>query len=185
MHACHLPGGLNPVSLQVTLRYNMPPPPSAGTFDLSVETEPKTCTSDASTHFRLLLRARYGLGSPRGFGGGQTAPSLNARLCLSFSRYTGNRAATNMVVIEAKLPSGYIPDKSSVVEVRGPCCPSAHWDPARGQRVAHMVLSPALPIPQLKRQKLVKKVEVQSDQVTIYLDQVRWVAIAAVLRAQG
>ncbi|XP_015741014.1 alpha-2-macroglobulin-like protein 1 [Coturnix japonica] len=97
--------------VQVTLRYNMPPPPSTGTFNLSVETEPKTCTSDASTHFRLLLRARY----------------------------TGNRAATNMVVIEAKMPSGYIPDKSSVVE--------------------------------LKRQKLVKKVEVQSDQVTIYLDQ--------------
>uniref|UniRef100_A0A8C9L5Y4 Alpha-macroglobulin receptor-binding domain-containing protein n=1 Tax=Pavo cristatus TaxID=9049 RepID=A0A8C9L5Y4_PAVCR len=89
----------------VTLRYNMPPPPSAGTFNLSVETEPKTCTSDASTRFRLILRARY----------------------------TGKRAATNMVVIEAKLPSGYIPDKSSV--------------------------------------KLVKKVEVQSDQVTIYLDQ--------------
>ncbi|XP_021233538.1 alpha-2-macroglobulin-like protein 1 [Numida meleagris] len=97
--------------VQVTLRYNMPPPPSTGTFNLSVETEPKTCTSDASTHFRLLLRARY----------------------------TGKRAATNMVVIEAKMPSGYIPDKSSVVE--------------------------------LKRQKLVKKVEVQSDQVIIYLDQ--------------
>ncbi|XP_040548002.1 alpha-2-macroglobulin-like protein 1 [Gallus gallus] len=97
--------------VQVTLRYNIPPPPSAGTFNLHVETEPKTCTSDASTHFRLLLRAQY----------------------------TGKRAATNMVVIEAKMPSGYIPDKSSVVE--------------------------------LKRQKLVKKVEVQSDQVTIYLDQ--------------
>nr|XP_009941969.1 PREDICTED: alpha-2-macroglobulin-like [Opisthocomus hoazin] len=54
-------------------------------------------------------------------------------------QYTGERPATNMVVIEAKLPSGYIPDKSSVV--------------------------------QLKRQKLVKKVEVQPDQVTIYLDQ--------------
>lgn len=48
-----------------------------------------------------------------------------------------------------------------------------------------MVLSPALPIPQLKRQNLVKKVEVQSDQVTIYLDQVRWATIAAVLQAQG
>uniref|UniRef100_A0A803Y3U2 Alpha-2-macroglobulin like 1 n=1 Tax=Meleagris gallopavo TaxID=9103 RepID=A0A803Y3U2_MELGA len=94
--------------VQVTLRYNMPPPPSAGTFELSVETEPKTCTSDASTHFRLLLRARY----------------------------TGNRAATNMVVIEAKLPSGYIPDKSSVVK--------------------------------LKRQNLVKKVEVQSDQEILH-----------------
>lgn len=97
--------------VQVTLRYNMPPPPSTGTFDLRVETEPRECTGDASARFRLLLRARY----------------------------TGERPATNMAVIEAKLPSGYIPDKSSVVE--------------------------------LKRQKLVKKVEVQPDQVTIYLDQ--------------
>ncbi|XP_075299531.1 alpha-2-macroglobulin-like protein 1 [Opisthocomus hoazin] len=97
--------------VQVTLRYNVPPPPSVGTFDLRVETEPGECTGDASARFRLLLRARY----------------------------TGERPATNMVVIEAKLPSGYIPDKSSVV--------------------------------QLKRQKLVKKVEVQPDQVTIYLDQ--------------
>ncbi|XP_075579145.1 alpha-2-macroglobulin-like protein 1 [Pelecanus crispus] len=97
--------------VQVTLRYNMPPPPSTGMFDLHVETEPRECRGDASTRFRLLLRARY----------------------------TGERPATNMVVIEAKLPSGYIPDKSSMVE--------------------------------LKRQKLVKKVEVQPDQVTIYLDQ--------------
>ncbi|NXX58955.1 A2ML1 protein, partial [Scopus umbretta] len=97
--------------VQVTLRYNMPPPPSTGMFDLHVETEPGECRGDASTRFRLLLRARY----------------------------TGERPTTNMVVIEAKLPSGYVPDKSSVVE--------------------------------LKRQKLVKKVEVQPDQVTIYLDQ--------------
>ncbi|NXL67634.1 A2ML1 protein, partial [Chordeiles acutipennis] len=97
--------------VQVTLRYNVPPPPSTGTFDLHVETMPKECTGDASTRFHLLLRARY----------------------------TGERPTTNMVVIEAKLPSGYIPEKSSMVE--------------------------------LKRQKLVKKVEVQPDQVTIYLDQ--------------
>ncbi|KAK4808369.1 hypothetical protein QYF61_002606 [Mycteria americana] len=97
--------------VQVTLRYNVPPPPSTGMFNLRVETEPRECTGDASTRFRLLLRARY----------------------------SGERPATNMVVIEAKLPSGYIPDKSSMVE--------------------------------LKRQKLVKKVEVQPDQVTIYLDQ--------------
>ncbi|NXJ35941.1 A2ML1 protein, partial [Ciconia maguari] len=99
------------VLVQVTLRYNVPPPPSTGMFNLRVETEPKECTGAASTRFRLLLRARY----------------------------SGERPATNMVVIEAKLPSGYIPDKSSMVE--------------------------------LKRQKLVKKVEVQPDQVTIYLDQ--------------
>ncbi|NWI68261.1 A2ML1 protein, partial [Todus mexicanus] len=97
--------------VQVTLRYNVPPPPGLGTFSLSAETEPGQCRGDASARFRLLLRARY----------------------------TGERRATNMVVIEAKLPSGYIPEKSSVVE--------------------------------LKRQKLVKKVEVQPDQVTIYLDQ--------------
>ncbi|NXX16988.1 A2ML1 protein, partial [Podargus strigoides] len=97
--------------VQVTLRYNVPPPPSTGTFDLHVETEPGKCTGDARTRFRLLLRARY----------------------------TGERPTTNMVVIEAKLPSGYIPDKHSTVE--------------------------------LKSQKLVKKVEVQPDQVTIYLDQ--------------
>ncbi|KAM6368588.1 alpha-2-macroglobulin-like protein 1 [Pluvialis apricaria] len=97
--------------VQVALRYNVPPPPSTGTFDLHVETDPRECRGDASTRFCLLLRARY----------------------------TGDRPTTNMVVIEAKLPSGYIPDKSSMVE--------------------------------LKRQKLVKKVEVQPDQVTIYLDQ--------------
>ncbi|XP_075631402.1 alpha-2-macroglobulin-like protein 1 isoform X1 [Balearica regulorum gibbericeps] len=97
--------------VQVTLRYNVPPPPSTGMFDLHVETEPGKCTGDASARFRLLLRARY----------------------------TGERPATNMVVIEAKLPSGYIPDKRSTVE--------------------------------LKKHKLVKKVEVQPDQVTIYLDQ--------------
>ncbi|NXA17211.1 A2ML1 protein, partial [Ibidorhyncha struthersii] len=97
--------------VQVTLRYNVPPPPSMGSFDLHVETDPRECQGDASTRFRLLLLARY----------------------------TGDRPTTNMVVIEAKLPSGYIPDKSSIVE--------------------------------LKRQKLVKKVEVQPDQVTIYLDQ--------------
>ncbi|NWH49504.1 A2ML1 protein, partial [Fregata magnificens] len=97
--------------VQVTLRYNVPPPPSTGMFNLRVETEPGECTGDARARFHLLLWARY----------------------------SGERPATNMVVIEAKLPSGYIPDKSSVVE--------------------------------LKKQKLVKKVEVQPDQVTIYLDQ--------------
>ncbi|XP_067167896.1 alpha-2-macroglobulin-like protein 1, partial [Apteryx mantelli] len=97
--------------VQVTLRYNVPPPPSTGTLELRVETEPKECTGDASTRFSLILRARY----------------------------TGERPATNMAVIEAKLPSGYIPDKDSMTEV--------------------------------KKQKLVKRVEVQTDQVTLYLDQ--------------
>ncbi|NWS90059.1 A2ML1 protein, partial [Toxostoma redivivum] len=94
---------------QVTLRYNVPPPPSPGVFELRVEAEPLPGTQNPQ--FLLQLWARY----------------------------TGERPATNMVVIEAKLPSGYSPNKKSVVE--------------------------------LKRQNLVKKVEVQPDQVTIYLEQ--------------
>ncbi|KAL2295136.1 LOW QUALITY PROTEIN: hypothetical protein Nmel_018289 [Mimus melanotis] len=97
---------------QVTLRYNVPPPPSPGVFELRVEAEPLPGTQNP----QFLLRL--------------------------WARYTGERPATNMVVIEARLPSGYSPDKKSVVE--------------------------------LKRQNLVKKVEVQPDQVTIYLEQVRW-----------
>ncbi|NXW79724.1 A2ML1 protein, partial [Hirundo rustica] len=95
--------------VQVTLRYNVPPPPSTGAFELRVQTEPLPGTQNP----QFLLRL--------------------------WARYNGERPATNMVVIEAKLPSGYSPDKKSVVE--------------------------------LKRQKLVKKVEVQPDQVTIYLEQ--------------
>ncbi|KAI1230189.1 hypothetical protein IHE44_0010152 [Lamprotornis superbus] len=94
---------------QVTLRYNVPPPPSTGAFELRVETEPLPGTQNP----QFLLRL--------------------------WARYSGERPATNMVVIEVKLPSGYSPDKKSVVE--------------------------------LKRQNLVKKVEVQPDQVTIYLEQ--------------
>ncbi|XP_057897484.1 alpha-2-macroglobulin-like protein 1 [Melospiza georgiana] len=94
---------------QVTLRYNVPPPPSTGAFELQAQTEPLPGTKNAGFLLRL------------------------------WARYTGERPATNMVVIEAKLPSGYSPDKKSTVE--------------------------------LKRQNLVKKVEVQPDQVTIYLDE--------------
>ncbi|NXA74128.1 A2ML1 protein, partial [Thryothorus ludovicianus] len=94
---------------QVTLRYNVPPPPSTGVFELRVEVEPLPGTQNG----QFLLRL--------------------------WARYSGERPVTNMVVIEAKLPSGYTPDKKSMVE--------------------------------LKRQNLVKKVEVQPDQVTIYLEQ--------------
>ncbi|NXB19467.1 A2ML1 protein, partial [Rhagologus leucostigma] len=95
--------------VQVTLRYNVPPPPSTGAFELRVQTE-------------LLPGTRN--------------PQFLLRL---WARYSGERPVTNMVVIEAKLPSGYSPDKKSMVE--------------------------------LKAQNLVKKVEVQPDQVTIYLEQ--------------
>ncbi|XP_067397069.1 alpha-2-macroglobulin-like protein 1 [Emydura macquarii macquarii] len=99
------------VFVQLTLRYNVPPPKSPATFDLRVETEPKECTENATSRFSLALHARY----------------------------SGQRSATNMAIIEAKLPSGYSPDKGS--------------------------------LRQLEKQRLVKKLEVQNDQVTLYLDQ--------------
>uniref|UniRef100_A0A8C3HTF9 A2ML1 protein n=1 Tax=Chrysemys picta bellii TaxID=8478 RepID=A0A8C3HTF9_CHRPI len=71
------------VFVQLTLRYNVPPPKSAATFDLRVETEPKECTESARSRFSLVL-------------------------------YSGERPATNMAIIEVKLPSGYIPVKSSL-----------------------------------------------------------------------
>ncbi|XP_057244404.1 murinoglobulin-2-like [Malurus melanocephalus] len=108
--------------VQVTLRYNVPPPPGAKVLELRVQTEPLPGTQNP----QFLLRL--------------------------WARYSGERPATNMVVIEAKLPSGYSPDKKSVV--------------------------------QLKEQKLVKKVEVQPDQVTIYLEQLSKDEVTLSLRAQ-
>ncbi|XP_065433533.1 alpha-2-macroglobulin-like protein 1 isoform X2 [Chrysemys picta bellii] len=99
------------VFVQLTLRYNVPPPKSAATFDLRVETEPKECTETSRSRFSLLLHARY----------------------------SGERPATNMAIIEAKLPSGYTPVKRS--------------------------------LRQLEKQRLVKWLKVQNDQVTLYLDQ--------------
>ncbi|XP_075774804.1 alpha-2-macroglobulin-like protein 1 isoform X3 [Pelodiscus sinensis] len=99
------------VFVQMILRYNVPPPKSSATFELRVETEPKECSEGAASRFSLALHARY----------------------------RGERSATNMVIVEAKLPSGYVPAKSS--------------------------------LGQLEKQPLVKRLEVQKDQVTIYLDQ--------------
>ncbi|XP_044855601.1 alpha-2-macroglobulin-like protein 1 isoform X2 [Mauremys mutica] len=47
------------VFVQLTLRYNVPPPKSAATFDLRVETEPKECTESATSRFSLVLHARW------------------------------------------------------------------------------------------------------------------------------
>ncbi|XP_034611577.1 alpha-2-macroglobulin-like protein 1 isoform X2 [Trachemys scripta elegans] len=99
------------VFVQLTLRYNVPPPKSTVTFDLRLETEPKECTESTRSGFSLVLHARY----------------------------SGERPASNMAIIEAKLPSGYTPVKRS--------------------------------LQQLEKQRLVKWLEVQNDQVTLYLDQ--------------
>ncbi|KAM9112666.1 alpha-2-macroglobulin-like protein 1 [Pangshura tecta] len=106
------------VFVQLILRYNVPPPKSAATFDLRVETEPKQCTESATSRFSLVLHARY----------------------------SGERPATNMTIIEAKLLSGYSPIQSS--------------------------------LRQLEKQPLVKRLEVQNDQVTLYLDELTKEAVS-------
>nr|XP_042701766.1 alpha-2-macroglobulin-like protein 1 [Chrysemys picta bellii] len=106
------------VFVQLTLRYNVPPPKSAATFDLWVETEPKECTESARSRFSLVLHALY----------------------------SGECPATNMAIIEVKLPSGYTPVKRS--------------------------------LQQLEKQRLVKRLEVQNDQVTLYLDQLTKEAVS-------
>uniref|UniRef100_A0A8C3FYY8 Alpha-2-macroglobulin-like protein 1 n=1 Tax=Chrysemys picta bellii TaxID=8478 RepID=A0A8C3FYY8_CHRPI len=86
------------VFVQLTLRYNVPPPKSATTFDLRVKTEPPL-----SLH-------------PLGLYPGQTPISAHGSCC----RYSGERPASNMAIIEAKLPSGYTPVKRSLRQVSFP-----------------------------------------------------------------
>lgn len=54
--------------------------------------------------------------SPWGLYPGQTPTSAQGSCC----RYSGERSATNMAIIEAKLPSGYTPVKSSLRQVSFP-----------------------------------------------------------------
>uniref|UniRef100_A0A8D0FQX4 Alpha-2-macroglobulin-like protein 1 n=1 Tax=Strix occidentalis caurina TaxID=311401 RepID=A0A8D0FQX4_STROC len=129
------------VALQALAKYAALTYGSNGDFTVTV-TSPTGTAQDFVLHNsnRLVLQRaalhelpgtyRVGWGCPlclEGLGaakeGGQN-PNPTPGLCPC--RYTGERPATNMVVIEAKLPSGYIPDKSSMVEVRSPRCP---WDP--------------------------------------------------------
>ncbi|XP_075204633.1 alpha-2-macroglobulin-like [Anomaloglossus baeobatrachus] len=75
------------VFVQAVLRYNVPPPKKAATFSLSVSPHPgRRCLSDPVTRFELRIAVSY----------------------------TGRREKSNMAVIEVKMLSGYIPDKSTL-----------------------------------------------------------------------
>ncbi|XP_029436364.1 alpha-2-macroglobulin-like protein 1 isoform X2 [Rhinatrema bivittatum] len=76
--------------LQATLRYNVPPAKSDVTFALSVVTHPEECSSgEAAKEFEVQVTVRY----------------------------VGDRVTSNMVIIQVKMLSGYIPVKSSVREL--------------------------------------------------------------------
>ncbi|XP_030043085.1 alpha-2-macroglobulin-like protein 1 isoform X2 [Microcaecilia unicolor] len=76
--------------VQASMRYNIPPPKSDASFELHVETVPGTCSGEkAETHFDIHITARY----------------------------TGDRTASNMAIIEAKMLSGFIPVKRTIKEL--------------------------------------------------------------------
>ncbi|XP_069099056.1 alpha-2-macroglobulin-like protein 1 [Pleurodeles waltl] len=77
------------VYVQTTLRYNIPPPKSDGTFKLAVTTDPESCTEAAKSKFMVRVTASY----------------------------IGNRETSNMALIVVDMVSGFIPVKSSVREL--------------------------------------------------------------------
>ncbi|XP_069506627.1 alpha-2-macroglobulin-like [Ambystoma mexicanum] len=89
----HVPGeyiaevqGNGCVYAQTSLRYNVPCLKGDTPFDLAVWTVPDTCTQKSQKSFELHVNVSY----------------------------TGKRPSSNMAVLQMKMPSGYIPVKSTV-----------------------------------------------------------------------
>ncbi|KAM3913949.1 alpha-2-macroglobulin-like [Leptodactylus fuscus] len=74
------------VYVQIVLRYNVPPPRQEETFKIKVEAQSRDCIEDPVTKLEVKITAQY----------------------------TGSREKSNMVVIDVKMLSGYIPIKSTV-----------------------------------------------------------------------
>ncbi|XP_075144179.1 alpha-2-macroglobulin-like [Leptodactylus fuscus] len=74
------------VYVQTVLRYNVPPPRREETFKIKVEAQSRDCIEDPLTKLEVKITAQY----------------------------TGSREKSNMVVIDVKMLSGYIPIKSTV-----------------------------------------------------------------------
>ncbi|KAG9469673.1 hypothetical protein GDO78_019950 [Eleutherodactylus coqui] len=74
------------VYVQTVLRYNVPPPKQEEIFAIKVEAQSMECTEEPMTKLEIKISAQY----------------------------TGSREKSNMVVIEVKMLSGYIPMKSTV-----------------------------------------------------------------------
>ncbi|XP_025032538.1 alpha-2-macroglobulin-like protein 1 [Python bivittatus] len=89
--------------VQTTLRYNRMPPESDA-FALIVETSPKKCTQSSRKYFEIRLEVSY----------------------------TGQREASNMVLLEVNMISGYIPVKTSVQELlEKPLVKKVEFDPGK------------------------------------------------------
>ncbi|XP_053875391.1 alpha-2-macroglobulin-like [Malaclemys terrapin pileata] len=80
------------VYVQTSLRYNMLPKPEEAPFALEVHTVPETCDS----------------------------PQVHRTFSIAINiSYTGKRPVSNMVIVDVKMLSGFIPVKSSVRKLEG------------------------------------------------------------------
>ncbi|KAM4704398.1 alpha-2-macroglobulin-like [Rhinophrynus dorsalis] len=79
------------VYLKRTLKYNVPHPKGDAAFSISVNPEPEVCDPKSLKSFSIAVNVSY----------------------------DGNRESSNMAIVEIKLPSGYIPIKSSVKQLTG------------------------------------------------------------------
>ncbi|XP_040293175.1 alpha-2-macroglobulin-like protein 1 [Bufo bufo] len=76
--------------IQAHLKYHTPLPKSDAFFTLTTSTQPSLCTQEANTRMDILLEASY----------------------------SGERTATNAVIIEVEVLSGFIPNKKSVKKLK-------------------------------------------------------------------
>ncbi|NP_001427290.1 alpha-2-macroglobulin-like precursor [Microcaecilia unicolor] len=72
--------------MQVTLKYNLPPPEGDAPFTLHVVTNPSSCSQTSHQQFEVLINTSY----------------------------VGPRPSSNMAIVDVKMPSGYMPVKTSV-----------------------------------------------------------------------
>ncbi|NXI72843.1 OVOS protein, partial [Anseranas semipalmata] len=82
--------GTGCVYLQTTLRYNVHLPNKVAGFSLSVQPANVSCTSNFPPKFDLVLSASY----------------------------TGNRRVSNMAIIDVKMLSGFVPNRSSLKKLQ-------------------------------------------------------------------
>ncbi|XP_065816801.1 alpha-2-macroglobulin-like protein 1 [Labrus bergylta] len=79
------------VSVQISYHYNVPPTPIATTLDVEVSTKAECSSSSTRPTMTLTLKIVY----------------------------TGKRETTNMVIVDIKMLSGFVPDEKSLKELKG------------------------------------------------------------------
>ncbi|XP_075891854.1 alpha-2-macroglobulin-P [Nelusetta ayraudi] len=137
--------GLSCVMAQISMHYNIPPPADSPAFNISAFPRPRCNLS---------------------------RPELSLRIVVG---YQGRRTETNMVIINIKLLSGYVVDKSSIENVsftlqhlrRG-----LEWGWGGGGGGVYEYSEDGCVFQQLKKMtgKGVKRVDVEEGYVNIYID---------------